>query len=360
MDQLIIAAIPFFLLFLAIEMVALRHAAHEHATDPSTPIGYAPKDTATSITMGLGSLGFKAIVKLGALVVFAGVYELSPLKMPMDAWWPWVILFLAEDLSFYAYHRGHHRIRMLWATHVTHHSSRHFNFSTALRQDWSPFTAPIFWLWLAVLGFPPWAILLAQSWNLLYQFLLHTETVKKLPRPIELVFNTPSHHRVHHGVQEHYLDKNYAGILIVWDRIFGSFQAEDERVVYGLTTNIETYNPIKVGYHEWAAMFRDIRRARRWQDRLGYMFRGPGWQPASVAPATDAVPHGAVAVAGGAPGAAHGAAEAAGTTPPTVGPAPIHLRRSAHGTRGDDDRGCGPRDAALQPEQGVLPGQGRP
>lgn len=280
MDQLILAAIPFFILFLAIEMVALRHAAHEHAADPAAPIGYATKDTATSLTMGIGSLGFKAIVKLGALVVFAGVYELSPLKMPMDTWWPWVILFFAEDLSFYAYHRGHHRIRMLWATHVTHHSSQYFNLSTALRQDWSPFTAPVFWLWLAVLGFPPWAILLAQSWNLLYQFLLHTETVKKLPRPIEFVFNTPSHHRVHHGVQDKYLDRNYAGILIIWDRLFGSFQAEEERVVYGLTKNIETFNPVKVGYHEWVAMFRDVRHARRWRDRFGYMFRGPGWQPA--------------------------------------------------------------------------------
>lgn len=288
MDNLILAAIPFFVLFLAIEMVALRHAAHEHAADASTPIGYAPKDTATSITMGLGSLGFKAVVKLGALVVFAGVYELSPLKMPMDTWWPWLILFFAEDLSFYAYHRGHHRIRMLWATHVTHHSSQYFNLSTALRQDWSPFTAPIFWLWLAVLGFPPWAILLAQSWNLLYQFLLHTETVKKLPRPIEFVFNTPSHHRVHHGVQDKYLDKNYAGILILWDRLFGSFQAEQERVVYGLTKNIETYNPIKVGYHEWVALIGDVRRARRWRDRFGYLFRGPGWQPDTEGHAADA------------------------------------------------------------------------
>ncbi len=319
MDQLIIAAIPFFLLFLAVEFVVLRHAAREHAVDPSAPVGYAAKDTATSLTMGVGSLGFKALVKLVAIVIFAGVYELSPLKMR----WPWLILFFAEDLSYYAYHRGHHRVRMLWATHVVHHSSQHYNFSTALRQDWSPFTAPVFWLWLAVLGFPPWAILLAQSWSLLYQFVLHTEAVDKLPRPIEWIFNTPSHHRVHHGVQDHYLDKNYGGILIVWDRLFGSFQPERERVVYGLTTNIETYNPIKVGWHEWYAMFRDVRRARTWRDRLGYMFRVPGWQPT-----------------------------------PAAGPAAGHVRGSADGARGDDDRGRGSRDAALQPEQGVLPGGG--
>ncbi|MFA4928402.1 MAG: sterol desaturase family protein [Patulibacter sp.] len=331
MDQLIIAAIPFFLLFLAIEIVVLRHAAHEHAADPDAPVGYAPKDTATSLSMGIGSLGFKALVKIVALVVFVAVYELSPLKMPMDTWWAWVLLFFAEDLSFYAYHRGHHRVRMLWATHVVHHSSQHYNLSTALRQDWSPFTAPIFWLWLAVIGFPPWAILLAQSWNLLYQFLLHTEAVRTLPRPIELIFNTPSHHRVHHGVQDKYLDRNYGGILIIWDRMFGTFQAEQERVVYGLTTNIETYNPVKVGYHEWVAMFRDVRRARRWRDRFGFMLRGPGWQPA-----TDAVR----------------------TTSPADGPGPAQVRGSDDGARGDDDRGRGSRDAALQPEQGVLSGGG--
>ncbi len=318
MDQLIIAAIPFFLLFLAIEIVVLRHAAHEHAEDPAKPVGYAPKDTATSLTMGVGSLGFKALVKIGALLVFVAVYELSPLKMPMDMWWAWVLLFFAEDLSFYAYHRGHHRVRMLWATHVVHHSSQHFNLSTALRQDWSPFTAPIFWLWLAVIGFPPWAILLAQSWNLLYQFLLHTEAVGKLPRPIELIFNTPSHHRVHHGVQEQYLDKNYGGILIVWDRLFGTFRAEQERVVYGLTTNIETYNPVKVGYHEWVALGRDLRRARGWRERWGYAFRGPGWRPApasndAAAPETTvAAPEAAEPMlASGSPGEARPATSAA-------------------------------------------------
>jgi sterol desaturase/sphingolipid hydroxylase (fatty acid hydroxylase superfamily) len=279
MDDLILAAIPFFLLFMGLELIALRHAAHEHAVDPSRPVGYERKDTATSVAMGLGSLGFKAVLKLGALVVFVAVYELSPLRMPMDTWWPWLLLLFAEDLSFYAYHRGHHQIRMLWATHVVHHSSQHYNLSTAVRQDWSPFTAPIFWLWLALVGFPPWAILLAQSWNLLYQFLLHTEAVRKLPRAVELVMNTPSHHRVHHGVQDQYLDKNFGGIFIVWDRLFGTFEPEGERVRYGLTTNIETHNPVRVAYHEWAALLGDVRHARGWRDRAGYLLRGPGWSP---------------------------------------------------------------------------------
>ncbi len=190
----------------------------------------------------------------------------------------WVLLFFADDLAFYAYHRSHHRIRVFWATHVVHHSSQHFNFSTALRQDWSPFTGSMFWLPLA-LFFPTWMIFVAMSWSLIYQFTLHTEVIDKLPRPIEWFWNTPSHHRVHHGSQEQYLDKNYGGILIIWDRIFGSFEPEAERVRYGLTKNIETYNPVKVAFGEFHNIAMDVRAAHSWRDRFGYVFGGPGWKP---------------------------------------------------------------------------------
>jgi hypothetical protein len=210
----------------------------------------------------------------------------SPFKLPTDAWWTWVALFFADDLAFYCYHRGHHRIRLFWATHVVHHSSQHYNFSTALRQDWTPFSATLFWA-PSALFFPPWMVLLALAWNLLFQFLLHTEAIDRLPRPIELVFNTPSHHRVHHGSQEQYLDKNYGGILIVWDRLFGTFEPEGARVRYGLTTNIETHNPVRVAFGEFGALWRDVRAARSWRDRLGYAVKGPGWAPAT-APEPDA------------------------------------------------------------------------
>ncbi|MEP6954553.1 MAG: sterol desaturase family protein, partial [Solirubrobacteraceae bacterium] len=122
-------------------------------------------------------------------------------------------------------------------------------------------------------------VFLAIAWNLLFQFTLHTEAIDRYPRAIEWVFNTPSHHRVHHGSQAQYLDRNYAGILIIWDRLFGTFEPEGERVRYGLTTNIETYNPVRVAFGEFAALWRDVRGARRWRDRLGYAFRGPGWAP---------------------------------------------------------------------------------
>lgn len=290
MEKLLIGAIPFFFAFMGLELLALRHAAHE-AADERAAIGYDARDTATSLSMGVGHLVIGAGWKIVMVAVFAAVHVVSPLKLPTDAWWAWVALFFADDLAFYCYHRGHHRIRLFWATHIVHHSSQHYNLSTALRQDWTPFSATLFWIPSALL-FPPWMVLLALAWNLLYQFGLHTETIDRLPRPIELLFNTPSHHRVHHGSQEQYLDRNYGGILIVWDRLFGTFEPEGERVRYGLTTNIATHNPAKVAFGEFAALWGDVRAARSWRDRVGYVVHGPGWAPAAAAVAAgeDAAP----------------------------------------------------------------------
>ena len=202
--------------------------------------------------------------------------------------WPaWVALFFLEDLSYYVFHRVHHESRFFWASHVVHHSSQRYNLSTALRQTWTPMTGIAFWAPLALLGFHPWMVLTEMSVSLLYQFWIHTEAIDRLPRPVELVFNTPSHHRVHHASNPQYLDRNYAGILIVWDRLFGTFEPEVERPVYGLTTNIATYNPARIAFHEFAAIFRDVRAATCWRDRLGHAFFGPGWRPAPAA-TTDA------------------------------------------------------------------------
>ncbi|UJA21991.1 sterol desaturase family protein [Thermoleophilia bacterium SCSIO 60948] len=281
METLILSAIPVFFITMGLEALALRHAAKENAEEAAADpgfVGYEAKDTRTSLAMGTGHLAIGAVWKLAMTAIYAAIYLISPFKLPIEAWWTWVILFFADDFFYYWYHRGHHRVRIFWATHVVHHSSQHYNLSTALRQDWSPFTATLFWM-PSALFFPPWMILLAIAWNLLYQFTLHTEVIDKYPRPIEFLFNTPSHHRVHHGSQEQYLDRNYGGILIIWDRMFGTFEPEGERVRYGLTKNIETFNPIKVAYGEFAAIWRDVRAARSLRDRLGFMFKGPGWEP---------------------------------------------------------------------------------
>jgi len=265
-------AVPAFVLLLAVEWIS-------YVIANEALVGYDVKDTATSLTMGIGNVVINFGWKFVVLLVYAGLYELTPLRVPADAWWAWVVIFFADDLAYYWFHRISHEVRVFWASHVVHHSSEHYNLSTALRQTWVPMTYLPFWLPLAIAGFPPWMILTQQAVSLVYQFWIHTERIGRLPRPIEFVFNTPSHHRVHHGANEQYLDRNYAGILIVWDRMFGTFAGEEERVRYGLTKNIETFNPTEVAFHEYRSIARDVRRARTWRERFGYMLRGPGWAP---------------------------------------------------------------------------------
>ncbi|MEU4693982.1 sterol desaturase family protein [Actinoplanes sp. NPDC023714] len=271
----VLYAVPAFLLLIVMEVLSFRFLPDDEER------GYEARDTATSLSMGLGSQIIGVPWKLFTAVLFAGLYVLSPLKLDPTDWWVWVLLFFADDVAYYWFHRLHHEVRVLWAGHVVHHSSQFFNFSTALRQSWTPMTALPFWLGLAALGFPPWMIFLQQSISLAYQFFLHTERVDRLPRPIEWFFNTPSHHRVHHGSNDPYLDRNYGGILIIWDRLFGTFEPEGERVRFGLTTNIDTYNPLKVATHEYAAIWRDVKSARTWRSRAGYVLGRPGWQPAA-------------------------------------------------------------------------------
>jgi sterol desaturase/sphingolipid hydroxylase (fatty acid hydroxylase superfamily) len=273
MGELILYAIPAFVLLLAVELWSFRLAADEDL------VGYEARDTRTSLSMGAGNVVINAVWKLAVVVVYAGLYELTPLRMPADEWWTYVLLFFADDFVYYWFHRIHHEVRVFWASHVVHHSSQHYNLSTALRQTWTPMTSLPFWAALALLGFQPWMILTQQAISLIYQFWIHTERIGRLPAPIEFVFNTPSHHRVHHGSNELYLDRNYGGILIVWDRLFGTFQGETERVKYGLTRNLRTSKLHRVAFHEFAAIARDVRGASGWRERLGYLFRGPGWSP---------------------------------------------------------------------------------
>jgi sterol desaturase/sphingolipid hydroxylase (fatty acid hydroxylase superfamily) len=238
--------------------------------------GYEARDTAASISMGLFNVIGSGFTKLLSIPFFIWVYDHRIADIG-NAWWTWIVLLFAEDLCYYWFHRAHHEIRILWACHVNHHSSRRFNLSTALRQPLlTPFTAPVFWAPLPLLGFPPWMVLTAQAWSLLYQFWIHTEAVDRLG-PLEWVMNTPSHHRVHHAKNIPYLDRNHAGIFIVWDRWFGTFAQEAERTIYGLTTDIETFHPVRIAFHEFAAIARDVARAPGAVAKLGYLLAPPGW-----------------------------------------------------------------------------------
>ncbi|MDQ1372967.1 MAG: hypothetical protein QOJ09_305, partial [Actinomycetota bacterium] len=189
----------------------------------------------------------------------------------------WAAALGGWDFIYYWNHRFMHEVRALWAIHVVHHSSERYNLSTALRQP----VADVFGVFvpygfLAWLGVRPRLIAHARGVNLLYQYWIHTETVRRMGAAEELL-NTPSHHRVHHGSQTKYIDRNHGSILIVWDRLFGTFQREEEPVVYGLTKNINTYSPARIASHEHRDMLRDVADADTWTDRLSFVLRGPGW-----------------------------------------------------------------------------------
>jgi len=188
----------------------------------------------------------------------------------------WLAALLVDDFAYYWFHRAHHEVRLFWAAHVTHHSSRQYNLATALRQTWVPMTSLPFYAPLALLGFDPVMLATVHGINLLYQFWIHTEAIDRLG-PLEAVLNTPSHHRVHHASNVQYLDRNYGGMLIVWDRLFGTFEREVEAPVYGLTKNIATRNPFAIAFHEFVAIARDLARPNRLAVRLGLVFQPPGW-----------------------------------------------------------------------------------
>ncbi|HEY0609743.1 MAG TPA: sterol desaturase family protein [Chitinophaga sp.] len=239
---------------------------------------YETKDAVSSIAMGLGNVFFGLFTKAIIFGVYSFVYQFRLLTLGFE-WWAWILCFFADDLSYYWFHRASHSVRFFWASHVIHHSSRKYNLATALRQNWTGnFTGTfLFWTWMPLLGFHPAMVMSMQAISLIYQFWIHTEAVHRLPRWIEWFFNTPSHHRVHHASDIKYLDRNHAGVLIIWDRMFGTFTPEEEKPIYGLTRNIYTYNPLRIATHEWVDIWKDLRQARSLKEAWHYVFDAPGW-----------------------------------------------------------------------------------
>ncbi len=276
-------ATPAFVGLVAAEMVAVRLGARGD---------YDWRDSTTSLLLGLGSTLAGAIFGASVVAMYVAAWHFRLWHIP-DTWWTALICFVLDDLAYYAFHRSAHRVRWFWASHVVHHSSQHYNLTTALRQSWTGFIALgfLFRMPLLLIGFSPRLVLFCGGINLVYQFWIHTETVRRLPRWAEAVLNTPSHHRVHHGTNPRYLDRNYAGVFIVWDRLFGTFEAEDdaERPRYGIVHNLSTFNPLWAAFHEWAGIARDVWHARSWRERWMLVAGPPGWSADGSRDTADAI-----------------------------------------------------------------------
>lgn len=264
-------AVPGFVLLVLAEMLWAWAKARDR---------YCARDTLTSLALGLGSTVAGALSAGTVFALGTWVHGLRLFDVPF-APWAFGLCFVLDDLAYYWFHRSAHRVRWFWASHVVHHSSQHYNLSTALRQTWTGFVslAFLFRLPLFLLGFPPAMVFFCAALNLVYQFWIHTEAVGRMPRWFEAAMNTPAHHRVHHAVNPRYLDRNYAGVFIVWDRLFGTFEPErsDDRPRYGVVKQLGSFHLLWAAFHEWVGIARDVRAAPGWRAKLGYLWMPPGW-----------------------------------------------------------------------------------
>lgn len=253
---------------------ALQQPAPTTDAPPVKPVLH--RITGAIGAVAVASTALVVATEWGARTTGQKLFDVSPLDLGDSA----VVATLAVlgwDFIYYWNHRFDHEVRWMWAMHEVHHSSERYNLSTALRQPWGEtITLYVPYSLLALVGVRPSHIMNARAINLIYQFWIHTEAVRSIGL-LERVLNTPSHHRVHHGTNSEYLDRNHGSILIVWDKLFGTFEAENAQPVYGLTTDIDTFNPLRIASHEWVEMFKDVASADTWGDRWSYLLRGPGW-----------------------------------------------------------------------------------
>ena len=279
MVSLITLSIPIFFALMAIELIAAKIIGRRV---------YRLNDAIDDINCGVVSR-VRGVLTLGAtFALYLGAYALGRKlgipELPKDSWITWVVALLGVDLAYYWFHRLSHEVNFLWAAHVVHHQSEDYNLAVALRQ--SAFQGLFDMLCYAPLGFigvPAELFLISVQLNTLYQFWIHTRLIGRLG-PLEWILNTPSHHRVHHGADPKYLDRNYAGVLIIWDRMFGSFQAEEEEPTYGTTKPLARWNPVWANFDYWVQIWRQGREFERVRDRVWLFFAHPGWRPEQPVP----------------------------------------------------------------------------
>lgn len=265
-------AIPVFFLLIGVELLVAKLG--------NTKL-YRFNDAITNISCGIGQQVFFVFIKTIIAVGYIWLYNNHRfLELSSGDWWVWVICFFGVDFFYYWFHRYAHEISILWGGHIVHHQSEEYNLSVALRQGaFQTTTSWIFYLPLAVIGFDPITFVVVNQFQTLYQFWIHTRAINRMPRWFEYVFNTPSHHRVHHGINPQYIDKNHAGTLIIWDKMFGTFEREDEEVVYGVTKPLASWNPIWANFDYLKDIFGLAFKCRSIGDVFRVFFKGPGWRP---------------------------------------------------------------------------------
>ncbi len=236
---------------------------------------YDTKDSLAAATIGLVNTAISAVLKVSIFILALFFYNLAPIKIP-GTWWSFVLCFFALDLARYWAHRVAHEQRFWWATHITHHNSSKYNLSVSFRLGWTQHIKIIFFIPVMLMGFDPFVFFICHQIAVLYQFWIHTEYIKKLHPAVEFFFTTPSHHRVHHASDAHYLDKNYGSTFIIWDRIFGTFMPEAERPTYGITKPVKSYNPIYLNFHEWIDIVKDLGKAKSLKEAWRILFDKPG------------------------------------------------------------------------------------
>ena len=267
----IVLSIPVFFILIGVELLVskLRHSGL-----------YRFSDAITNISCGIAQQITNVFAKTVLIVGYVYLYDHWRIFDVQETWITWIALFIGVDFFYYWFHRLSHEINLFWGAHIVHHQSEDYNLSVALRQSsLQGFVSMAFYLPLAILGFNPVTFVTISAFQTLYQFWIHTKTINRLPSIIEFVFNTPSHHRVHHGRNPKYIDRNHGGTLIIFDRIFGTFQAEEEEVIYGVTKPLASWNPVWANVDYFVDMWRVLRQPMRWRDRLKYLVAEPGWHP---------------------------------------------------------------------------------
>ena len=273
-SRYIVLALPVFALTILIEFLLSSRRPQQR---------YHLHDTLGSLSCGISQQVLLGFLSVGGFAIYsavqksAGLFEISP-RSP----WAWLALLFLDDFCYYLYHRASHRVNFFWATHVVHHQSEEYNLSTALRQSGlTGLTSWLFYLPIALLGYPLLMWLTLHTFNILYQFWIHTRLISRMG-PLEWIFNTPSHHRVHHGINPRYIDRNHGGIFILWDRLLGTFAKEDDEPVYGTVKPLASFDPIWANLADWQRLWQMSRTTARLRDKIWIWFAPPEWRPADL------------------------------------------------------------------------------